>query len=139
AAKRLGVQTKPVLIGAFTLLKLAKYSDGKQASDFVQDIIQAYQQLLERLQELGAEWVQFDEPMLVTDLSSEDIALIRELYTQILSAKGKVNVLAQTYFGDVRDVYQQLVALPFDGIGLDLVEGRDTLQLIEQHGFPKDK
>jgi len=139
AAKRLGVQTKPVLIGAFTLLKLAKYSDGKQASDFVQDIIQAYQKLLERLQELGAEWVQFDEPMLVTDLSSGDIALIRELYTQILSAKGKVNVLAQTYFGDVRDVYQQLVALPFDGIGLDLVEGRDTLQLIEQHGFPKDK
>ncbi|MBR3735663.1 MAG: 5-methyltetrahydropteroyltriglutamate--homocysteine S-methyltransferase, partial [Lachnospiraceae bacterium] len=44
-----------------------------------------------------------------------------------------------TYFGDVRDIYETLTALDFDGIGLDFVEGKQTLALIEKNGFPKEK
>lgn len=39
----------------------------------------------------------------------------------------------------MRDVYQDLIKMPFDGIGLDFVEGKETYHLIENHGFPKDK
>ena len=85
------------------------------------------------------EWVQIDEPYLVTDLSAEDVALFVSLYTDILKSKGKVKVLLQTYFGDVRDCYEELTGLPFDGLGLDFLEGKQTLALLEKYGFPADK
>ena len=42
-----------------------------------------------------------------------------------------VRILLQTYFGDVRDNYKDLTELPFDGIGLDFIEGKETVHLIE--------
>ncbi|MBR4994424.1 MAG: 5-methyltetrahydropteroyltriglutamate--homocysteine S-methyltransferase, partial [Lachnospiraceae bacterium] len=54
-------------------------------------------------------------------------------------AKGDVKLLLQTYFGDVRDAYEAIVNLAFDGIGLDFVEGRKSLDLIKGNGFPTDK
>jgi 5-methyltetrahydropteroyltriglutamate--homocysteine methyltransferase len=138
-AKKLQIETKPVLIGAFTLLKLAKYTGKKRAEHFILDAAQAYQAVLEKLHQLGATWVQLDEPCLVTDLTPEDIQLFTDLYARILSAKKDVNVLVQTYFGDVRDCYETLQSLPFDGIGLDFVEGKQSLSLLRQHGFAEGK
>jgi len=48
-------------------------------------------------------------------------------------------VLLQTYFGDIRDCYRKVIALPFDGIGLDFVEGKKSLELVKSFGFPEDK
>lgn len=138
-AERAGIQTKPVLIGAFTFLKLAKYPKGKTAEDYKTSIVEAYKEILKKFGGLKAEWVQFDEPALVTDLDREDICLFETLYRQILSDKADVKVLLQTYFGDVRDCYEQIMALDFDGIGLDFVEGRQTEKLIQKYGFPKEK
>ena len=138
-AKVLGIQTKPVFTGAFTFLKLAKFTGQKTICDFVEDTIASYVQLLERFASLGAEWIQFDEPYLVKDLTKEDIELFEKIYQAILSKKGSVKVLLQTYFGDIRDCYENVTALAFDGIGLDFLEGRKTLQLIDEKGFPKDK
>ena len=73
------------------------------------------------------------------DLSKEDIALFHQLYSKILSVKHSVHVLLQTYFGDIRDCYQEVCSLPFDGVGLDLVEGVKSLELIQTYGFPADK
>lgn len=138
-AQQLGIATKPVLIGPFTLLKLARFTGVKKAKDVVSAVIEAYTAVLNQLNTLGATWLQVDEPSLVTDLTSEDIALFEELYNGILSAKGSVKVIAQTYFGDVRDCYQVLQALPFDGIGIDFVEGKQSLELVRKHGFAGDK
>ena len=138
-AKAIGIETKPVVIGAFTFLKLAKYNDGKNADDFMEDIIQCYRDMLERFGQFGTEWIQIDEPALVTDLSKEDITRFVTLYKEILKGKNKLKVLLQTYFGDVRDCYEELAALDFDGIGLDFLEGKKTLELIKTYGFPEDK
>lgn len=138
-AKQLNITTKPVLIGAFTLLKLAKYTGAKQARDFIQETAEAYVNVLTKLNDLGANWIQLDEPALVTDLTKEDLVLFSDLYARILSAKGSIKVIAQTYFGDVRDCYQELQALPFDGIGIDFVEGKQSLELVRQIGFSNDK
>ena len=51
----------------------------------------------------------------------------------------KRQVLLQTYFGDVRDIYEDLIQMPFAGIGLDFIEGKQTVSLIKQFGFPQDK
>lgn len=138
-AKEQGINTRPVLIGAFTFLKLAKYHGNKKAEDFMDAVAKAYGDILEKFQELGCEWVQFDEPILVTDLSKEEVAFFEKLYKQILVKKGKVKVLLQTYFGDVRDCYESVCSLDVDGIGLDFIEGKQTAALLEKHGFPKEK
>lgn len=134
-----GVRTKPVIIGAYTFLKLARYKGSKKAADFLDSTAAAYSEILKKLGELGAEWVQFDEPSLVTDMTAEDIQLFVSLYEKILPNKGSVRVLVQTYFGDVRDCYNELCGLDVDGIGLDFKEGRLTSELVRKNGFPDGK
>ena len=50
-----------------------------------------------------------------------------------------MKVLLQTYFGDIRDAYGLVTSMDFDGIGLDLIEGRKTFELVSENGFPSDK
>ena len=138
-AKEIGVLTKPVLIGGFTFLKLAKYKGSKTINDFADQVANAYIAILNRFNEQGVAWVQFDEPSLVTDLSEEDVALFTAIYEKVLAHKGNVKVLLQTYFGDIRDSYEEVIGLDFDGIGLDFIEGKQTVELLERHVFPADK
>ena len=138
-AKALNVETKSIVIGAYTLLKLCRFTGKKSSNDFVDAFISAYQSYVKKAEETGINWIQFDEPALVRDTDSEDIALFNKIYSALLSSKNNVKVLAQTYFGDVRDIYSDLIKLPFDGIGLDFVEGKETFALVEKYGFPQDK
>ena len=138
-AKELGISVKPVVPGAYTLLKLCRYTGTKTAEDFVDDVIFAYKELLKLCDKNEVSWIQFDEPSLVFDMTEQDLALFRKIYSEILPSAQSCQVLVQTYFGDVRDVYQDLIQLPFAGVGLDFVEGKQTKKLIEQYGFPKDK
>ncbi len=138
-AKEIGILTKPAIIGAFTFLKLARFTGAKTIEDVTADVINAYSDILSRFGEMGAQWIQFDEPALVMDLSSEDIQLLNKLYNGILADKGNIKVLLQTYFGDIRDCYNDVIKLPFDGLGLDFIEGDKTLKLIKENGFPKDR
>ena len=103
-----GVKTKPVIVGPYTFLNLAKYNGSKNAADFAEDAVKSYIEIFARFAELGAEWIQLDEPSLVTDMTDEDIALFVSLYKKILSDKRGVKVILQTYFGDVRDCYNEI-------------------------------
>ena len=134
-----GVLTKPVITGPFTFLKLARFTGRKNIADYTDAFVKAYSEILVKVSEKNAKWIQFDEPFLVRDLTEDDKKTFVSLYEKILSSKGEVKVLLQTYFGDVRDIYSELTGLSFDGIGLDFVEGRKTLELVEKNGFPKDK
>ena len=134
-AKQLGIETKPVLIGPFTLLKLIRFTGKKGLLDVKADFIKVYTEILKKFINLGTQWVQFDEPYLVHDLTANDLRLFQDLYSAILNKKEKTKILVQTYFGDVRDIYTVLQTLNFDGIGLDFVEGRKTLDLVKEHGF----
>ena len=136
-AKEDGTITRPVLVGPFTLLQLSEFH-GCFKEDFVSAFIEAYARIFKQLEDLGANWIQLDEPSLVKDLDERELALFKALYEPLLLQKGKLKVLAQTYFGDVRDAYDVLLKLPFDGIGLDFVEGRKTHELVER-GFDDGK
>ncbi|MDR1940047.1 MAG: 5-methyltetrahydropteroyltriglutamate--homocysteine S-methyltransferase [Clostridiales bacterium] len=137
-ARAVGIDGVPALIGGFTFLKLAKIKGGRAAADCVPDIIAAYKDIIRRLAALGAKCVRLDEPFLATDLSRADVGLFAELYSGILSEKSGCKVFLQTYFGDIRDCYERAIALDFDGIGLDFVEGK-ALDLLKKYGFPKTK
>lgn len=138
AALKSGVKTKPVLIGPFTFLKLCRITDSaKTYKDYVSAAVGVYKQVITKLVEQGAELIQIDEPILVTDLTADDIKTFVAIYKDILGAKAGAKILLQTYFGDIRDIYQEVIGLGFDAIGLDFVEGEKSLDLIKAYGFPK--
>ena len=138
-AKELGVDTKVALVGPFTFLKLAKFTGSKKISDVYSVLTAEYIKLVSLLASSGAKVIEFDEPYLVRDLNSDDINLFKEIYSLILSNKNGAKILLQTYFGDIRDAYNEVISLDFDLIGLDFVEGRKTLELVKTNGFPADK
>ena len=138
-AKDSGIHTRPVLVGPFTLLRLAEYAEGVNPVQFIEPLVAAYKEVFRRLADLGATDIQLDEPALVKDISELELTLFDKLYQGLLADKAGLSVLLQTYFGDVRDVYSHLVQLPVEAIGLDFLEGRKTLDLVKEHGFPADK
>lgn len=138
-AKEQGINTTPVIIGAFTLLKLLRFTGNKNINDIKQSIIACYCDIIKKFNDLGAEWIQLSEPYLVHDLTNEEISFFKELYSKILENKGQCKILLQTFFGDIRDCYEAVTTLTFDGIGLDFVEGKETLALVKKYSFPKDK
>lgn len=138
-AKAAGIQTVPTLIGAYTFLRLARYNGQKKAKDFVASAVAAYAKVAELLAAAGAEWISFAEPALVFDVTAEERELFKSIYVELVKkvrAAG-LKIALQTYFGDIRDVYQDVIALGFDAIGLDFVEGLKSLELVKS-GFPKN-
>ena len=141
-AKALGIDTKPVFIGPYTFLKLARTPEATELEldkGLVNAVAAVYAEVLDKFNELGAAWVQLDEPYLVLDKEPGDVELFKTLYTKILSAKGNVKVLLNTYFGHIADVYETVNLLGFDGIGLDLNEGKDeNLAAVEKYGVAEN-
>ena len=138
-ARELGIKTKPMVTGPYTMLKLCRYVGSKNAEDFADDVAEAYRQLIAECDEENVEWLQFDEPSLVRDMDDDDKALFHRVYDRVFADRADCKILLQTYFGDVRNVYEDIINMPFAGIGLDFIEGRQTGQLIDGYGFPGDK
>ena len=138
-AKALGIDTKVVLTGPFTFLKLAVFTGKKTATDVSQKLTDEYIKLISILGSKGAELIEFDEPYLVKDLSGEDVELFTKIYEQILGNKAGTKILLQTYFGDIRDIYEKVISMDFDAVGLDFIEGKKTPELINKFGFPEGK
>lgn len=138
-AKALGILTKPVFIGPYTFLKLARTSQAQEVSfdkGLVSAVAKVYTEIISRFTGLGAEWLQFDEPYLVLDKEDGDLELFKSLYAKILPAReNKIKVLLNTYFGHIADVYETVSLLGFDGIGLDLIEGAErNLEAVAEFG-----
>ena len=138
-AKALGIETKPIVVGPYTMLKLCRYTGSKKAADFTDAFVNVYKQIIEKCETQGALWLQIEEPALVQDMSKEDIALFHKIYDALLSVSDSCKILLQPYFGDVRDIYKDLITMPFAGIGLDFLEGKKTAALVEEYGYPADK
>ncbi|MBJ7895792.1 5-methyltetrahydropteroyltriglutamate--homocysteine S-methyltransferase [Bacillus atrophaeus] len=133
-----GVETKPVIVGPYTFVTLAKGYEQSEAKEIQKRLVPLYVQLLKELEQEGIQWVQIDEPALVT-ASSEDVSAAKELYQAITNELSGLNVLLQTYFDSV-DAYEELISYPVQGIGLDFVHDKGrNLEQLKAHGFPKDK
>ncbi|HSD39750.1 MAG TPA: 5-methyltetrahydropteroyltriglutamate--homocysteine S-methyltransferase [Rhodocyclaceae bacterium] len=118
-ARALGIKAKPVIIGPVTYLWLGKAKDGSDRLALLPRLLTAYSELLGVLAEQGAEWVQIDEPALVTELDEH----WQHAYTVAYHAlkTNRVKLLLTTYFGPLRDNLQLASKLPVDGIHLDAV------------------
>ena len=142
-AKARGILTNPVLIGPYTFLKLARNAQAEELTydkGLVNAVAAVYAEVIKRFAALGAQWLQLDEPYLVLDKEDGDVSLFKSLYAKILPAReDKIKVLLNTYFGHIADVYETVNLLGFDGIGLDLNEGKDeNLAAVEKYGVAEN-
>lgn len=141
-AEALGLSVRVELVGPFTFLKLAHYPGRRGPAETAAALARAYAALLAELAARGRKpaWVSLEEPVLACGLSEADRALFTAVYTPLLAQKHGLRVLCQTYFGDVRDSLPLLLSLPFDGLGLDFVAGREeNLSCLRRVSWPREK
>jgi len=139
AKEKLGIEGKPVIVGPLTFLKLSKGYDKSETNAWLDRLLPLYVQVLQELANEGVQWVQIDEPILVTKTSDADLELLSKIYETFAAAVPGLNIMLQTYFESVEN-YSNIVALPVQGIGLDFVHGATgNIQSIQASGFPADK
>ncbi|MBT12154.1 MAG: 5-methyltetrahydropteroyltriglutamate--homocysteine S-methyltransferase [Oceanospirillaceae bacterium] len=123
-ARRAGVSNpKPVIIGPVTYLWLCKEKDDSSRLNLLEQLLPVYSELLEQLADAGAEWVQMDEPVLVTELTNEWKQAFENAYHTLKADRPKL--LLATYFGTLQDNLQQACNLPVAGLHIDAVRGRE--------------
>jgi 5-methyltetrahydropteroyltriglutamate--homocysteine methyltransferase len=122
-----GIPARPVIIGPITFLLLSKAVDGAGAAiGRIDELIPLYTELLGKLADGGAAWVQIDEPVLVTDISADAPALAERVYNALGAVDKRPAIHIATYFGDPGAALPALARTPVEAIGVDLVYGADT-------------
>ena len=134
AQAQIGERAVPIVLGPMTLLQLSQLEADLDA--VLEQLLPAYEQLLQQLQAMGIRQVQLHEPALVRSDASQYRRQYQRTY-QRLAAIAPPIYLA-TYFDDLGDAYPWVVQLPVSGIGLDLTRG-DNWRLIQRYGWPQDK
>lgn len=130
-AKALGVKPKPIIIGPVTYLAVGKSKDGSDKLQLLHRLLPVYAELLDMLAAHGAEWVQVDEPILVTELSQEWQHALNYAYHDFKQCKPKL--LVASYFGQLQENAYLAARLPVAGLHIDAVNGRDdVLPLVNQ-------
>ncbi|QJB33255.1 5-methyltetrahydropteroyltriglutamate--homocysteine S-methyltransferase [Chitinophaga oryzae] len=126
-----GIRTKPVLIGPVTYILCGKIkSAGVTRATLLQQLLPAYLELLAALRDAGADWIQLDEPSLVTDLEPADKILYQLAYTAIREAFPDLKLLLTTYFGALEDNTELALQLPVNALHIDLVRAPEQLDSI---------
>jgi 5-methyltetrahydropteroyltriglutamate--homocysteine methyltransferase len=141
AMEELGIDTVPVLIGPVSFLLLSKPADGVderfQAVDLIEELVSVYGEVIEKLAEQGATWVQFDEPAFVEDRTDKELDALRLAYEELAKVHERPRILVKTYFDHVGDAYPILRELPIEGVGLDFtgrVHGDELSPTVHEHG-----
>ncbi|MDX1878554.1 5-methyltetrahydropteroyltriglutamate--homocysteine S-methyltransferase [Mycolicibacterium sp. 141076] len=128
-AQAQGIPARPVIVGPITFLALSKAVDGAEAPiGRLDELVPLYAELLGRLAAAGAEWVQIDEPVLVTDIldgTANAAELAEHVYAVLAGAADRPAILVATYFGEPGNVLPALARTQIDGMAVDFVAGGD--------------
>ncbi|WP_418004583.1 5-methyltetrahydropteroyltriglutamate--homocysteine S-methyltransferase [Mycobacterium sp. PDNC021] len=125
-AQAQGISARPVIVGPITFLALSKAVDGAAAPiERLGELLPLYADLLAQLAEAGAEWVQIDEPVLVTDILDNGAELAEQVYTTLAGVAKRPAILIATYFGELGAALPALARTQIEGIAVDFVAGGD--------------
>ena len=124
-AKAQGVKAKPVIVGPVTYLWIGKAKDDSDKLALLERLLPAYAELLEQLATQGVEWVQIDEPVLVTELDADWQHALNLAYHHFKSSR--VKLLLATYFGTLQENLYLACNLPVAGLHLDAINARDEI------------
>lgn len=127
-AKSQGFNAKPVIIGPVTYLALGKSKDGSDRLALLPRLLPVYCELLAALAAAGADWVQIDEPILVTELAAPWQHAVTQAYEALSITP--IKILVATYFGQLQENLSLVCALPVHGVHLDAVNARDEVEAL---------
>ena len=120
------VPARPVIVGPITFLALSKAVDGGPSPiDRIGELLPLYRDLLQQLADAGAQWVQLDEPVLVTDILDDAAGLAERVYQYLGETTHRPALFVATYFGALDGALPALARTPVEAIGVDLVAGGD--------------
>lgn len=130
-AKAAGYLTRPVLVGPVTFLLLSKASNeapaGYSPLSRLDDLLPVFAALLARLADAGADWVQLDEPALVSESIDvprpETLAAVASAYGVLGGMTGRPALFVAAPYGSLDDALPVLANTSVEAIGLDLVRG----------------
>lgn len=133
-ASKLGIKTKPVIIGPLTFLLLGKKKEeGFNRLDLLYQLLPVYKTLLKEIDALGAEYLQIDEPILATDLTTEEQSAVTHIYNYFNTISIKVKIILANYFDCYGDNLDIALKLPVDVFHLDLISCPSQLNDILSH------
>ncbi|WP_448166379.1 5-methyltetrahydropteroyltriglutamate--homocysteine S-methyltransferase [Burkholderia ambifaria] len=135
-ARALGVAGKPVILGPVTYLWLGKAKDDSDRLALLPKLLPVYGALLDTLTAQGVEWVQIDEPILVTELDAEWRQALRTAYAALETRR--IKLLLATYFGTLGDNLTLAASLPVDGLHVDAINARDEVDALVRE-LPADR
>ncbi|MGV2290039.1 5-methyltetrahydropteroyltriglutamate--homocysteine S-methyltransferase [Trinickia sp. YCB016] len=124
-ARNLGVNAKPVIIGPVTYLWLGKAKDDSDRLALLPKLLPVYGALLDTFAAQGVEWVQIDEPALVTELDPAWQQAFVTAYETLETRR--VKLLLATYFGQLQENRALACSLPVDGLHIDAINARDEV------------
>ena len=125
-AKAQGVRPKPVIVGPVTYLAIGKAKDDLNKLALLERLLPVYAELLDTLAAQGVEWVQIDEPILVTELDADWQHAFNTAYHQLKAAR--VKLLVATYFGQLQENAYLAANLPVAGLHVDAINDREGVQ-----------
>ncbi|MES9861187.1 MAG: 5-methyltetrahydropteroyltriglutamate--homocysteine S-methyltransferase [Candidatus Thiodiazotropha sp. LLP2] len=123
-----GRNIKPVIVGPVTYLWLGKTKDGSDPLELLEQLLPVYEQLLKQLSETGIEWLQIDEPVLVTELEQPWRHALRKSYYRLQSQP--IKILLATYFGTLKENLQLACELPVSGLHIDATRAKDEVEKV---------
>jgi 5-methyltetrahydropteroyltriglutamate--homocysteine methyltransferase len=127
-ANSLGILTRPVLLGPVSFLLLGKMKEpGADPLLLLDRVLPIYEDILRRLAESGADWVQLDEPMLALEPGDAARQAFSTAYERLAQASSSLQILAATYFAGLGSNMQTALRLPVAALHLDLVRAPDQL------------
>jgi len=130
-AKQQGIETKPVILGPISYLLLGKEKEsGFNRIDLIDKLLPVYEEILAKLADAGAQYVQIDEPFLALDIDDATRALYGKVFEKLAAAAKGIKLIVATYFEALRDNEDTALALPVHALHLDLVRGENQLDSI---------
>ncbi len=135
-AQSVGITTKPVLIGPVSFLLLGKEKndlDDFHRLDLLKELLSVYREILAKLEDMGVEWVQIDEPFLAMDLDKKAKKAFQKAYKELNADRKELNLLLTTYFEGLDENTKLACRLPVDGLHIDLIEAPGQLDAVLSH------
>ncbi len=127
-AKQLGIITKPVLLGPVSYLLLGKEKEaGFDRIDLIKNLLPVYLEMLNKLEKLNVQWIQFDEPFLVMDLTEKEKKAFTYAYHEIRKEFPSLKTILATYFDGLRDNVSLATSSRVCSLHLDLVRCPEQL------------
>jgi 5-methyltetrahydropteroyltriglutamate--homocysteine methyltransferase len=127
----LGKAAKPVIVGPVSYLLLGKEINATfNRLELLDSLLEVYYDVFRELEDKGCQWIQLDEPFLVTDLTEQSKKAYSYCYKELHKRFPEINIMLTTYFGGLKDNTPLAISLPVQALHIDLVKAPEQLDAV---------